>query len=146
MPAELNQAINNSGMEAGCILDLPTSCVMGPAGFRCGIMRRKVKFAKLYVSWFRFVLYYLTWINGWNVFLLGSDLDIASDLELALRQARNCCLFLLKILDCGNTVEQQGASEVCWPHNPEVARLKLPPSNNFLAKFFREYIKLVETD
>ena len=122
-------------MEAGCFLDLPT-CVMGPAGFRCGIMLGKMKFAKLCVSLSRFVLYYLKWINISSVFLLVSDLDIASDLKLALRQARNCFLFLLKILDCDNTVDEQGASEVCWPHNPEVARLKLPPSNNFLAKSF----------
>ena len=47
--AKSNQAINNPGMEvAGCVFDLPTS-VISPARFRCGIMLRKVKFAKLCV-------------------------------------------------------------------------------------------------
>ena len=47
--AKSNQAVNNPGMEVtGFIFDLPT-CVMSPARFRCGIMLRKVKFAKLCV-------------------------------------------------------------------------------------------------
>ena len=43
--------------------------------------------------------------------------------------------FLLKISDCVKTVEQAGAAEPCLAHNPEVGRAKLPPTNDFLAKF-----------
>ena len=53
--AKSNQAIINPGMEVtGFIFDLPT-CVMSPARFRCGIMLRKVKFAKPRVSFSRSV-------------------------------------------------------------------------------------------
>ena len=99
--AKSNQAVNNPGMEvAGCSFDLPTSCVMSPVRFRCGIMLRKLKFAKLCV-FHCLVLFLLSSldINSSKVLFLVSDLDIASVLELALRQARNCFLFI-KILDC----------------------------------------------
>ena len=109
---------------------------MSSARFRCGIMLGKMKFAKLCVFHCLVLFCINKWINISSVFLLASDLDIASDLELALCEARYCLLFLVKIIVSGNTVKQQGASEVCLLHYPEVARLKLPPSNNFLAKSF----------
>ena len=95
--AKSNQAINNPGMDvAGYIFDLPT-CVMSPAGFRCDIMLRSEICKTSCVSLSCSVFYYLACINSSKVFLLVSELDIASVLELALLQAQNCFLFIKNI-------------------------------------------------
>ena len=124
---------------AGCIFDLPTSCVMDPARFLCGIMLRKVKFAILCV--FHRICFVLSKLEKcFERVFVSIRFGYCVCFGISSSPSTELLSFLLQILDCKKIVEQDGAAEACWAHMPEVGRSKLPPANNF-SKVFSEYSK-----